>query len=467
MPFNSFEMVRIEYHRRLIQNLSVRQDLFKQFVPTFFFHKEEDNFPVNPEDYIKNIITVKRDEYLHIQERHHRNLTEIEQLELASIERFFWRDGHFNDNYKTYQNHPDFIKLTARADGDPIPTFLIFDEKHYGYQVGEKIDVVGIAPKGHRNYDESREMAPLSASIIPTRKGFFIQYQYLYSLNNAINGTQWLRKWLPEWLCKKVDDFGFHYGDAEGVGIHVSVEADGSISLQSMQTWAHGRGYAQHLASKDCTFDENGNICVFIGVGGHPAYAHNFVGRNSAMDLVGDTYKIEPTQFIDVSEDMLKLARDPELLQSTHALANSARMIPGSLSAFTRFADSNPLAYHGIKSEQQWIDNFSPFNRYSPWLFFARIRDFFKSLFYKKHEMRASRYSILMATEDPVKLAQPDNKQASSDNDALSERQCSSVPPQPVSIVSCPDMMFYQKDKHPSPQDECQPLGRIKYEGIP
>jgi hypothetical protein len=189
MP-SSKDQQAIEEHEKILTDPLVRQALFKQFAPTFYYHHSESNFPIDPDASIRNVIEVKRDEYLHIHERQRRELTDLESIELELINRFFWKENQFNANYKEHQNDPDFIKLTSKGNGDPIPTFLIFDEKHYGYKLGEKIDVVGVAPKGHKRYAQEKPPAPTTASIVPTRDGFFIQYEYIYALNNAINGTQ-------------------------------------------------------------------------------------------------------------------------------------------------------------------------------------------------------------------------------------------------------------------------------------
>jgi hypothetical protein len=393
-------------HQELIKNPSIRQALFKQFAPTFLFHKDEDNFPVDPDTAIENIITVKRDEYLHIQERQGRGLTKKEQTELDAINEFFWVNGGFNRNYKKFQNNERLIKLTSKGS-----SLLVFDEKHYGYEVGQKIDVTGIAPKGHKHYDKDKRQAPITTSIIPTEDGFFIQYGYLYSLNNAISGTRWLRRLLPEWLCKKLGNFGFHYGDAEGVGIHVTMK-DGVASFKSMQTWAHGRTYAENVMASDCTFDEHGHVSVFVGLGGHPSYAHKFVGRNLPMDLVGDTYKIAPKEFIDVSPDVIKLAsvlaekdlkaKQLALFTEENPLVESAIAVPGSLSVLRRFADSKPIAHHGIKDEQHLNKQFKGYNNYHPWLLLARIKNFILSFFYENNSTPPQSLNVTALLKTPL-----------------------------------------------------------------
>ena len=140
---------------------------------------------------------------------------------------------------------------------------------------------------------------------------------------------------------------------------------------------------------------------AYVGVGGHPAYAENFVGRNSAMDLVGDAYKIEPTSFIDVSHDVLKVALDltkkeqnAEHLANRHPkLLESARMMPASFSGFTRFADSNPLAHSRI-IDQAAVDRLkNTHNNYRPWRIFTSLWRLILSVVYSK-ENNQSRSSL-------------------------------------------------------------------------
>jgi hypothetical protein len=366
---------KIEYHTKLIKDPKVRQSLFQQFAPTFCFHKSENNFPADPDDFIKNIIEVKRAEYIRIQQSGTHGLTDIEKAELQVIDKYFWENGSFNQNYKKYQNEAEFKYLTQKQPGQKEqPKFLIFDEKHYGYNLGEKIDIVGVAPKGHKKYNPAIPPAQLPASITPTKDGYFIQYDYVYPMNNAINGTQWLRKLLPESICKKVSDFGLHYGDCEGVGIHVKVDAEGQATFDSMQTYAHGSKGARNVPAKDCTMDANGKVCVFVGVGVHPSYADNFIGRNKFLDLVGDAYRIEPTRFVDVSKDVVDLAiaqTKPEYTpsESTKYIEDESKKLPPSLSAFSRIADSNPLSRSKINNAAVVEKLQHTHNRYKPFLF--------------------------------------------------------------------------------------------------
>ena len=381
-PVSDLDASKIAKHKEIVADPEVRQALFKQFTPTFFFHSSEDNFPVDPDTALRNIIEVKRDEYLNIKQRHNRELTPKEKKELNLINRFFWNEeaNTFDVNFKRHQNDPEFIALSAR-DEHGETGFLIFDEKHYGYKVGEKIDVIGIAPKGHSKYASNKENAPIATTIVPTKNGFYIQYQYVYALNHAINGFQWLRRLLPESWCRKLSDFGFHYGDCEGVGIHITYdEASSKAQFQSMQTFAHGRKGARRVGVEDCSFDENGKVCVFVGAGGHPSYADNFVGRNIFMDIVGDAYRLDPSRFIDVSEDVLHIALDStkgvhsKHLAATYPnLAKDALTMPGTLSGFSRFADSNPLAYDGEKTQEEIRRLSETHNNYKPFLLFTKL----------------------------------------------------------------------------------------------
>jgi hypothetical protein len=159
-----------------------------------------------------------------------------------------------------------------------------------------------------------------------------------------------------------------------------------------MQTWAHGRDYAQNVAAKDCTFDKDGNVCVYVGVGGHPSYAYNFYGRNLPMDLVGDAYKIRADEIIDVSSDVIEAAKsladtkNIDEFKQTNPIAQLAIDIPGALSTIKRFADSNPLAYTNIVSETTLNEAFKKYNKYHPWILLIKIKNFFLSLFYKNEK---------------------------------------------------------------------------------
>lgn len=344
-----------------IQNADVRQALFKQFIPTFCYHKEEGSFPLHPDDFVKNVIEAKYDEYTNIHHRQGRNLTEIETKELDIIQKYFWKDEKFNPDYKQYEKEKDFQEMISPAKGKS--KFLVFDEKAYGYNVGTKIDIVGVAPLGHKDYDSQKKPAPISGSIIPTKDGFFIQYESVYSLNNAIKGTRWLRDLLPSSIANKADNFGLHYGDCEGMGLYINVDDNGRASIKSMQTFAHGRDGAREVETKDCTF-ENGRPCVYVGLGGHPSYADNFVGRNKFMDVVGDAYKITPTEFIDISP-----SQDNE-------------KIPPSLNTFPRLADSNPMNFSNIayaRNAEELATQSKQWHRYDPVLFITKAWNKIKS----------------------------------------------------------------------------------------
>ena len=378
-----------------IKDPAVRQALFKQFAPTFCYHKEEGSFPLHPDDFVQNVIEAKYDEYTNIQARQKRELNEIEQKELKVIQKYFWKDGKFNPNYNIHENEQDFQDMVKLPKGKS--KFLVFDEKAYGYKVGEKIDIVGVAPYRHPKYDPQKKPPPFSASIIPTKEGFYIQYESVYSLNNAIKGTRWLRDLLPASIAKKADNFGLHYGDCEGMGLYINVDDKGQASIKSMQTFAHGRDGAREVAAKDCTF-EKGQPCVYVGLGGHPSYADNFVGRNRFMDVVGDAYKITPDKFIDASPDKV---------------AQKSPDIPASLSTFPRLSDSNPMIHSTscyAKNEQELGEQSKEWHRYNPVLFITKAWNKIKSsvknlLGYKEEKQPPKSFDIRECAENSTKSA--------------------------------------------------------------
>ena len=387
----SYESSAQESNKALISDPEFRQALFQQFAPTFFFHKQEQSFPIHPDDFVKNIIEVKHDEYTNIQQRQKRDLTEVEKGELDVINEYFWKDGKFNPNYKERQNEDAFQKVVNKRDENgKDPQLLVFDEKKYGYKVGSKIDIVGVAPKGHPNYNPDKKAAPYNASIIPTKEGFYIQYECTYALNDAIKGTRWLRDLLPSKIANKADNFGLHYGDCEGVGVYIKVDGNGKASLDAMQTFAHGTKGARRVDTKDCTF-KNERPCVFVGLGGHPSYADNFVGRNKFMDVVGDAYKITPNKFYDVSPDIIALANGHTSKENSDPnLVKVANELPAGCSTFSRLADSNPISWDGPKNEQEIEKNATKWNQYNPSLVLTKawhkIKSSVKGLFGHKEE---------------------------------------------------------------------------------
>ena len=524
MPFTNDEQAKIEINQARINDPAVRQTLFKQFAPVFHFTKTESNFPGNFEQYLKNVIEVKHEIYTRIEQNNERELTLLEKLELEAINDYFWKDNHFNPDYKERQNEPRFRALTdpvlfiqgvaeykyrtltdsskERAltkeekheldlitkhcvdinsqfhwvgqmlcdltylDAKPseedlkqyqdsqyfitkaglfyysklektlteiaistenfndfkaafpeskqnlsdddyrviklltdhshkkyknIPDelktispvnasqFLIFDEKHYGYKLGEKIDLLGVAPPGHPEFDALKPPAELAASIVPTTEGYYIQYDYFYPLNGAIPGLQWLRNWSPEAFSKLCKDFGLHYGDCEGVGIHIKVNATGEATFDFLQTFAHGSKGSRIVREEDCSFDEKGRVCVYVGEGPHPSYADNFVGRSKYLDRVDHAYILEPDHFIDVGYDGILVAREltnkhhqelptnmPKVDMSLHKIREVVEKLPDAVVACERFADSNPLAHCGAKNPAEVVETIKKRNNYKP-----------------------------------------------------------------------------------------------------
>ena len=387
--------IKINKHARYIADPFIRQALYQQFTPNFCFHRDELNFPAHPDAVVKNIIVAKRALYLDIQENE-RPLTTKESEELTAINTFFWTDSGFNDNYHLHQNKLEFIKLTEKvSDNDPHPEFLLLDEKHYGKKIGELVDVVGILPLDHPKKGNNTEIPPCCAAITPTEDGFYIDFEFVYPLNNAITGLRWLRNILPESWCKKLSNLGFHYGDCEAVGIYVKIDDEGKAVFDGIRTWAHGRDFSRRVSAKNCTYDQEGHPCVFVGLGGHPSYADNFVGRNAALDLVGDAYHIVPNIFIDTSKDVISAAyalTDKDNSDAIEAFVKPiqevAKALPHSLSGFRRIADSNPATFSRARTPNDVADfDTDPVaNQYNPFLFFTKLWQKLKSLFIKQPE---------------------------------------------------------------------------------
>jgi hypothetical protein len=157
-----------------------------------------------------------------------------------------------------------------------------------------------------------------------------------------------------------------------------------------MQTFAHGSKAARSVPAKECSTDDHGHVCVYVGAGGHPSYADNFIGRNIFMDLVGDAYSIKPTSFIDVSRDVLQVALDLTQTKSKKRLEDqrphlvpAAKKIPASVSGFTRYADSNPLAHSNIVCQEE-VDRLElTHNHYRPFLFLTKLWKLITHLFTK------------------------------------------------------------------------------------
>lgn len=214
----------------------------------------------------------------------------------------------------------------------------------------------------------------MSASIIPTKDGFFIQYEYSYAVSNSIPGLGWIRNLIPYKIIALVPDrykeilnIAFHYGDSEKAGIHVKLEND-MLSFESLQTWAHGRRYAEKIDVKNCTFDQDGHVKVFVGEGTHPSYGYNFPGRNLALDIVGDRVELKADKIIDLSPDVMtafwaKLDGKPVESQLLSELADE---VPGVFALSVNFADSNPLAHCDIISEKKLDEEMKGHTSYHP-----------------------------------------------------------------------------------------------------
>lgn len=429
----SAENSQIARHSEYLENPKIRQQLFAQFAPVFCFHPQEKYFPLHPDAFVQNVIEVKYAEYKKREKE--KSLTFEESQEREIIKKYFWKDDKFNPDYKDYEKQTDF-KAMMGIDPKKKSKFLVFDEKKYGYRVGEKIKVPGVYPPDHPKHDSSETAAPTATSIIPTEKGFYISFEYTYALNDAIKGLRWLRDLLPSKWADKLDNCGLHYGDCEGVGMYVTVNDEGVASLESMQTFAHGRDGAREVPAADCTY-RDGRPCVFVGLGGHPSYADNFVGRNRFIDVVGDAYHITPTIFNDVSPDKRE--------------SKSADMLP-AWCTFPRLADSNPIAFSKTccpldaedltKQAEKW-------HRYKPVLFLTRAWNWIKKKIQEKRGL-----TVPQSTQPLLDLKKID--------DAISIDTCSATfIPVADSIDDRSRSQNSKMSENPQPPSDSKPSAKL------
>lgn len=294
----------VEENKKIAENQGYinkyRNNILSEFAPTFCFHKNEDSFPMDPDDYVKDVVMAKYRHYTKNKDR----LNQNEKIELHLIESYFLtKEKNFNPNYEQDPNFHEFKNLMAE-DGNKkenerlYDKFLTFDEKKYGYKLGSQVPIEGIHPSKN-----PKEKAPCYTAITPTPDGFRIKYEYFYSISSCIPGTKGLYENLPYEMSKRAKHFAFHAGDWEGVEMNLKFDPkSGKPIIDSMQTFAHGRKGASTVPANQLTYTQDGRPCVFVGQGTHPSYAHNFVGRNKFMDLTGDKYKITPTKFVNLEQ---------------------------------------------------------------------------------------------------------------------------------------------------------------------
>lgn len=392
---------RIDRHTEMLQSDVYRRTLLARFAPTLCYHSAEQNFPMHPDEFIESVVIAKYRFYQEkrgsgglslVNEAHPDRASEYDEYEFLR-DHFFDEEGNFVQNYPRDPTQ-DRAFRSALTDDERYKDLFIFDEKKYGFRDGQTIPVLGgVYPQGHpkkptqvaSNRHGNAEDVPIQCSIIATHAGFFIRYDSTYSLNNAIPGLGWIRKITPWWLANKMSHLGFHYGDIEGVGFYVNVDPDTKeATIESMQTFAHGRDGARRVPIADCTIRDS-RVCVFVGLGGHPAYADNFVGRSQFLDKVGDTWQITPSAraIVDCSPDKL-VADDPAIPISWRKLprladSNNMIMTAGSTSPHTQAQLT--------QEEREW-------HRYEPYLLLTRayhwIKDFIVHIFSPRAENMAA-----------------------------------------------------------------------------
>ncbi len=281
-----------------------KKEITAKFCPNFCFDKDEYIFPTSPEEYAKNVLTAKIEHY----RKHPTELNDDEFAEYDLIQHNFFPGGEFD--IKGFEKEPviDYLenenKLESGRGGTKrsIDHLLTFNEKKFGYKLGEKVDIGGNKPDG-------REVkAPVYTSYVPTKDGAIIRYECFYPLSGAIPGTNWLYKLLPEKLSKKLKDFAVHAGDWEGVYVKVKIDDSGKAGVDHMQTFSHGRSGARKVDASKLHYI-NGRPCVYVGSATHPSYAENFAFRNKFLDKVGDRFILSnPTEFVDLSPGIEKPA---------------------------------------------------------------------------------------------------------------------------------------------------------------
>lgn len=334
-----------------------KDEILKEFAPAFCFGSGEDSFPMDAEEYVRDVVMAKYKHYSKNQSK----LTPEEHEEYADIRQFFVDDrGNF---IQDYQSRPGFAEFQAKlADDGKLPRkdrkhdgFLIFDEKKYGYALGSQVPIKGVHPN-----DKEGKKAPIYTSIIPTPDGFRVKYDYFYAISSAIPGTKWLYNLLPHKLSAKADHFAVHAGDWEGVEINTKFNPEtGNPELSGMQTFAHGRDGARTVDLQDLTLNKDGRACVFVGEQTHPSYVDDFVGRCKFADRVGHKYEIVPDKFVNMGPD----AKEHELPQFVKA-------------GFNRQGDTAhmriPSQAHAV-DHKEYLEKSKEWNRYKPKLFFTKL----------------------------------------------------------------------------------------------
>lgn len=238
---------------------------------------------------------------------------------------------------------------------DDENTFLTFNEKMYGYDLGEMVPYAGINP----DIIESKEQAPIFVSIIPTSTGAMIKYEYFYALSDAIPIFKSLYKYLPYSITKLCEDFGLHAGDFEGVYVKVDIADDlSNATLHSIQFFGHGRSGSRDVLAENLTYypDEYSNVrpCVFVGNGTHPSYANNFFGLSKFLDNVGNKHIIVPKSFIDLSPDIESKGELPSYVTTFQRTGNTGWMIDTDTSY--------------VKNEEEFLGMDPTWHQYNPCL---------------------------------------------------------------------------------------------------
>lgn len=275
--------------------------IIEQFRPTFCFSENEYSFPTSTHQYAEDVLRVKMNYYagktsLDTHETEQYNLIKKHFFKEGDGNSEFYMEGFDNQEVKDYT-----AKEFAAGDDNPIEDLLAFNEKKHGFSLGSKVPIGGVEPGA-----DKKVRAPLYVSYVPTEDGAIIRYEAFYALSGAIPGTNWLYKMLPKKAAAVFKNFAVHSGDWEGVYIKVKINDEGKASVDHMQTFAHGRSGARKVMSDKLTYDEKGRPCVFVGEATHPSYSDNFPGRSKFLDKVGNGFQLEPSEFVDLSPDVVK-----------------------------------------------------------------------------------------------------------------------------------------------------------------
>ncbi len=277
-----------------------KQDIMKQFCPTFTFSAGEYIYPTSAEKYAEDVLTAKKRHYEGKLQGGNLSTQEIDQYNL--IKEHFFPNKAFD--IKGFEK-PEVEKYLENDLGHGTASVLLmFNEKELGYPLGSQVPIGGNKPGA-----DKQVKAPIYTSYVPTEDGAIIRYECFYPLSGAIYGTNWLYKLLPEKFAKKLGNLAVHAGDWEGVYIKVKIDENGNAQLDHMQTFAHGTKGAVKVEPRDIDFTETGSPRAYVATSTHATYSNKFP-VNTLADNTGAAYSLKPenAEFVDLSPEVKKPA---------------------------------------------------------------------------------------------------------------------------------------------------------------